>query len=193
LVYSTFLGGIASDYAEALAVDASGVVTVAGWSIGFNNDYPTTPGAYSVKRPFFAAIVSRLDMGVSLYGDLHGISIKTGGTQTLAVNAGKAHANRRYWIFGSMTGTKPGVNLLGVHIPLNPDLYTNVAMASVNTTAFTKFRGTLDANGLASAMFIVPANLPLPTGFTFHHAYVVYDASGRFFMASNAVPVRLIK
>jgi len=34
-------------------------------------------------------------------------------------------------------------------------------------------------------------NLPLPPGFTFHHAYVVYDASGRFYMASNAVPLRL--
>jgi hypothetical protein len=193
LVYSTFLGGSSSDHAEALAVDASGVVTVSGWTVGFNNDYPTTPGAYSVKRPFFAAIVSRLDMGVALYGDVHAISIKTGGKQKLTVNAGKAHANRLYWIFGSITGTKPGVNLLGVHIPLNPDLYTNVAMASVNTTAFTKFRGTLDANGLATASFVVPANLSVPAGFAFHHAYVVYDASGRFYMAGNAVPLTMRK
>ena len=64
-------------------------------------------------------------------------------------------------------------------------------MATVNTTVFTKFKGTLDADGRASATFNVPANLPIPSGFTFHHAYVVHDASGRFYMASNAVPLRL--
>ena len=58
---------------------------------------------------------------------------RTGGTQRLTVNAGKAHKNLRYWVFGSVTGTTPGVNLLGVHIPLNPDPYTDVPMANVNT------------------------------------------------------------
>jgi hypothetical protein len=191
LIYSTFLGGKASDLAEALTVDASGVATVAGLTIGLSSDYPTTLGAYSTKRVSLAAIVSRLDMGVPLYGDIHELSIKSGGTQVLTVNAGKTHANRSYWIFGSVTGTRPGLDLLRVHIPLNPDSYTNVAMAAVNTNAFTRFRGKLDANGLATASFNVPANLSVPSGFTFHHAYVVYDASGRFYMASNAVPVTL--
>ena len=122
---------------------------------------------------------------------MHQLSIKAGGTQRLTVNAGRAHANRLYWIFGSETGTRPGVDLLGVHIPLNPDLYTIIAMGAVNGKEFTKFRGTLDANGLAAASFNVPPNLPFPPGFTFHHAYVVYDATGRFYMASNAVPLRL--
>ena len=52
-------------------------------------------------------------------------------------------------------------------------------------------KGTLDGNGLASAAAIVPANLGLPLGITFHHAYVVYDANGMFYMASNAVPLVL--
>jgi hypothetical protein len=189
LVYSTFLGGSQGEGAPALSVDASGVVTVTG-STG-STDFPTTRGAYDTTYNRGDAFVSRLDMGVAMYGDVHEVSIRTGGTQSLTVNAGKAHANRLYWIFGSVTGTSPGVNLLGVHIPLNPDLYSNVAMANVNTTVFTKFRGSLDANGLATASFVVPANLPLPAGFTFHHAYVVYDASGRLYMASNAVPLRL--
>jgi hypothetical protein len=190
LVYSTYLGGSGWDHVRALSVDASGVVTVAGYSS--SPKFPTTGGAYdTTHNGSYVGFVSRLEMGVALYADVHEFSIKVGGTQGLSINAGKAHANRSYWIFGSVTGTRPGVNLLGVHIPLNPDLYTNVAMANVNTTVFTKFRGTLDANGLATASFVVPPNLPLPTGFTFHHAYVVYDASGKFYMASNAVPLRL--
>jgi hypothetical protein len=194
LTYSTFLGGggVGSgyDYAYALSVDASGVATLAGFTSSKN--FPTTSGAYDrTFNGYRDAFVSRLDMGVALYGDVHAIPITTGGTQRLTVNAGKAHATKLYWIFGSETGTSPGVNLLGVHIPLNPDLYSVIAMGTVNGKEFTKFRGTLDANGLATASFNVPANLPLPSGFTFHHAYVVYDASGKFYMASNAVPLRL--
>jgi hypothetical protein len=172
-----------------MSVDDSGVVTVTAGT--GSTDFPTTRGVYDTIYNKGDAFVSRLDMGVALYGDVHEVRIATGGTQKFTVNAGKAHANRLYWIFGSITGTQPGVNLLGVHIPLNPDLYTNVAMAAVNTNVFTKFRGALDAKGLATALFRVPANLPLPWGFTFHHAYVVYDASGKFYMASNAVPLRL--
>ena len=144
---------------------------------------PTSNGLVDV-------FISRLDMGVALYGDVHEILIKDGGTQRLTVNAGKTHANRLYWIFGSITGTTPGVNLLGVHIPLNPDLYTDVTIGFALPPIFVNFKGTLDANGLAAASFIVPSNLPLPSGFTFHHAYVVYGG-GRFYMASNAVPLRL--
>jgi hypothetical protein len=189
LVYSTYLGGLNDDFARALAVDASGVVTVAGYTGSI--DFPTTRGAFDTTLNVYDAFISRLDMGVALYGNVHHFSKVIGGTQTLTVNAGKAHANRLYWIFGSVTGTTPGVNLLGVHVPLNPDLYTDVAMGAVNTTVFAKFRGTLDGNGLATASFRVPSNLPLPAGFTFHHAYVVYDASGKFYMASNAVPLRM--
>ena len=131
-------------------------------------------------------------MGVALYGDVHEISISAGGTQKLTVNAGKAHAKRSYWIFGSVTGTTPGVPLGGVHIPLNPDPYTNFAFANVNANPpFKGFWGRLDANGLATASFIVPANLPVRPGFTFYHAYVVYDTSGKLYMASNPVPLRL--
>jgi hypothetical protein len=193
LIYSTFLGGSSTDFAEALAVDASGIVTIAGWTMATNTGkYPTTRGAYMLKSiGVFDTVVSRLDLGIPLYADVHQLPIRIGGAQRFTIGAGKAHANRLYWMFGSITGTVPGVNVLGVHVPLNPDLYTNVALSAVNTTVFTNFRGKLDANGRASASFNLPANVPLPSGFTFHHAYVVYDASGKIHMASNAVPLRL--
>ncbi len=73
----------------------------------------------------------------------------------------------------------------------NPDFYTEVAMASVNTSVFANFRSTLDANGLATASLNIPGNLSVPSsGLTLHHAYVVYGTSG-FHMASNAVPITL--
>ena len=44
-----------------------------------------------------------------------------------------------------VTGTTPGVNVLGVQIPLNPDLYTNFTIGSVFLPPFTNFRYCLIA------------------------------------------------
>ena len=44
LVYSTYLGGSNTDYANGLAVDASGAIYVAGYTGSI--DFPTTPGAF---------------------------------------------------------------------------------------------------------------------------------------------------
>ena len=173
-----------------------GVVTVAGSAI--SGDFPTTSGAYDTTYngghiPFLEgdAFVSRLSMGVAFYADHYELSLKQAGTQNLWLDAGAVHANRSYAIFGSVTGTTPGLDLLGIHIPLNVDPYTDITIASAVPPIFVKFRGTLDSKGEATASFNVPANLPVLSGFTFHHAYVVYDASGTFYMASNAVPLRL--
>ena len=37
------------------------------------------------------------------------------------------------------------------------------------------------------------ASLPSAIGLVFHHAYLVYDAKNNFYMASNAVPLQLVK
>lgn len=128
---------------------------------------------------------------LALTTDRSTISIATGGTQKFTLDAGTSHANRLYWIFGSMSGTKPGVNLVGFHVPLNPDAYTDVAYFATNSTVFASFRGVLASDGTASASLNVPSGLP-PGSYDFHHAYVLHDAAkSRVFMASNAVQLRL--
>jgi FG-GAP repeat len=124
--------------------------------------------------------------------DVHRIDIAKGGTQAMSLDAGAAHANRSYWIFGSITGSTPGINLGGFHIPLNPDPYTDLALSLVSQAPFLEFRGTLDASGKATTSFVVPAALPLPP-LTLHHAYVVFGAGGVLFMSSNAVPLNMVK
>ena len=95
-----------------------------------------------------------------------------------------------FWIFGSITGTKPGIALNGVHIPLNYDPYTELAMG-MPSPLYVGFRGTLDALGRAKASFNVPSGLPKSVpALTLFHAYVTYGPQGITF-ASNAAPVRL--
>ncbi|MGZ4055752.1 MAG: DUF7948 domain-containing protein, partial [Bacteroidia bacterium] len=46
LVYSNLIGGIYSDYAYALEINAAGEAYITGYSTNFNLDFPTTAGAY---------------------------------------------------------------------------------------------------------------------------------------------------
>ncbi|MHC4852479.1 MAG: hypothetical protein ACYTF5_10710, partial [Planctomycetota bacterium] len=106
--------------------------------------------------------------------------------------------NRSYWIFGSVTGTTPGITLASaigaVHIPLNPDIWTDYTIGMANTATLSNTKATLDASGTAQAAFNIPkVNLPGAIGVVFYHAYLVYDAKNNFYMASNPVPLKLVK
>jgi hypothetical protein len=120
------------------------------------------------------------------------LELTTPSTQTLTLDAGATHPFHNYWIFGSFTGTKPGIALNGVRIPLNYDPYTELAMG-MPAPIYVGFRGILDATGKATASFNIPAGLPKSVpAMTLYHAYVIYGNQGITF-ASNAAPLRLIR
>ncbi len=126
------------------------------------------------------------------------VSIATGGTQVFTLNAGNQNASRLYWLFGSITGTTPGVTLgspVGsVTIPLVPDLYTNITIALPNSAFLVQTKGALNTSGQAQASFVVPKITDQNAiGVTFYHAYLVYDASNNFYLASNPVSLRLVQ
>ena len=99
------------------------------------------------------------------------------------------NAGRSYWVFGSVSGTAPGVSLPGIRVPLNPDAYTDFTIGHGNSSLLLRTRGTLDANGRATAGIRIPSGLPSSAAsLTLHHAYVVFDAQGRLYSASGAVP-----
>lgn len=117
----------------------------------------------------------------------HVLRRTNGGTQTLRLQAGVAHAGRSYWVVGSLNGTKPGVALLGLHFPINPDPYTVATLSPLGPPWFLGFQGRLDGTGRATARISVPPGLP---ALTFQHAFVVHDATS-LHMVSNAASLRL--
>jgi Galactose oxidase, central domain len=120
------------------------------------------------------------------------VSIANGGKQRLDLDVGVGGRGKSYWVIGSMTGTVPGVNLSGVHIPINHDPYTVLAITHTNGREFTGFRGALSARGLATATLNIPAKLAIPPGFRLYHACIVYDGStGKILGASNPVSLEL--
>ncbi len=133
---------------------------------------------------------------LALATDTHKVSVTTGGTQKLQLDAGPANAGRNYWVFGSVTGTKPGVTLGSatgpVTIPLVPDLYTTLTISLANTGPWVSTRGTLDATGKAQASIVVP-KVPAALGVVLYHAYLVYDAKNNFYLASNPTTLLTVK
>lgn len=126
----------------------------------------------------------------SFASDVPTISVSKGGSQNLTLATSTALAGKRYWIFGSLKGTLPGITVAGVHINLIPDAYTTLLMGLGNSAIFKDFRGTLSATGAATASLNLPAMLPIPIGTRLHHAYLVYDATtGQIHKSSNPASV----
>ena len=60
LVYSTFLGGGASDQGTGIAIDGEGNAYVTGW--GNSTDFPTTPGAFDTTGDSGEAFIAKLNI-----------------------------------------------------------------------------------------------------------------------------------
>jgi hypothetical protein len=103
--------------------------------------------------------------------DTHTVQKAKGGTQQLFIDGGSTRANRLFWIFGSFTGTTPGIRLDGLDFPLNPDIYTDLAIVATNSSNLVNFRGVLDSSGKATARLIVPV---VPSAGNLHHAALLY-------------------
>ena len=120
----------------------------------------------------------------SLWAQDEQISAATGGQLQFDLVAGSPQSGNLYFLGGSITGTSPGFQLGGVTVPLVYDAYT---VASAGSVLLPGSIGVLDANGRGTAMFDLPPLIGAGfTGTTFHHAYIVLDASLTPTMASNA-------
>lgn len=101
----------------------------------------------------------------------------------------KLRSHFRLWIFGSITGTSPGIPLASaagtVTMPLDPDPYTDITIAFANVRPFVKTRGVLDANGEATAQITGGPLTSSAIGIVLYHAALVYDNSGNFYLATN--------
>lgn len=105
----------------------------------------------------------------------------TGGTHTLTIDCGAAHANHLYLVLGSLSGTSPGFpSPLGpITIPLNPDSWLNVALGYANTSIYSNTLGLLDGGGRPTnpVTFNLPPGVPGLAGLTLHHAVIAFDAT----------------
>jgi hypothetical protein len=122
-------------------------------------------------------------------GDYWVISLPTGGAQPIQLDAGSSHANQPYYLLGTLSGTSPGFSFGGVSVPLNLDAYSTLVLSSPNQPPLLGGFGTLDANGQATATFVIPP-LPIPGPINVHHGYDGISG-GTPVYASGALPGQL--
>ncbi|MBL8722986.1 MAG: hypothetical protein JNK49_03025 [Planctomycetes bacterium] len=137
-------------------------------------------------------------IGVAVRGMLGGLTAMpasipaTGGVQTWEADAGIANAGRFYVFAGTLSGTRPGFNIVGVQVPLNNDFWLPLSIQAANGPVYSSSWGVLDGNGRASAAFNFPAGFSWLQTAVFHHAFVVVDpisVQGTF--VSNPASLRL--
>lgn len=135
-----------------------------------------------------------LFLGPSLSSNTTSLSLATGGTQQLELAAGPTVGpGLPYLVLGSASGTAPGIDALGVHVPLNLDAYTMFTLGHPNTPPLVRSLGLLDAQGRANAAFkLPPAADPSLAGITVQHSFLLLDGSSFApLSASNAVALQL--
>ena len=121
------------------------------------------------------------------------LSLAGGGTQTMLLDAGATHAGSFYWIFGSVTGTSPGILFPGgILLPLNFDPYFNLTLKSPFLGIFGGFFALLDGDGKAEASITIPPGSdPGLAGVTLYHAATISAVFGTVDAATNASSVLL--
>ena len=151
-------------------------------------------GNYSTAPDSGDSYLAKWGSENALTSDAASISLTTGGQQPLALDSGAAQAGWFYFVFGSVTGTTPGIDFGGgVLLPLNFDIFFNLTLTKPNLAAFGNYRGMLDAAGQAQATFTLPALMdPSLVGVTINHAYLAGSTFGVPEFASNAVPLTLV-
>lgn len=127
--------------------------------------------------------------------DAKSLSLSSGGTANLALEAGFAHAGELALVLGSVSGTAPGQPIApGLSLPLNPDAYFAYTLAQPNHAPLSGSLQVLGAGGAASASFTLPAASSASlVGTLVQHAFVTIDvAAGAITFASNARAVELL-
>lgn len=125
----------------------------------------------------------------SLYADRATISIANGGTQVLNLRGTLLQGGSTYLVAGSVSGTSPGIDLGGLIVPLNPDIYFLLSVELPNTIIGNSL-GTLDAFGRGRATFTLPQGYPELLGLSAYHAWVRVLPTLDF--ASNFVKVDFV-
>ena len=125
--------------------------------------------------------------------DVDTISAAAGGVVTLTTSVGPIYAGNTFAVGGSMSGTSPGIPFGAVTVPLVQDAYFDLTTMNFNMLPFSNTLGTLDANGEATSLIILPPGVAASfVGQTAHHAAAVLDSSLTLVHATNPAPTLVV-
>jgi hypothetical protein len=169
LVYCGYLGGAQRDTVSGIAVDAAGMVYLAGNTSNAEKDFPVTGGPDpTYNGGLFDVYVAKIALTDALTASG---STRPGGTIALHLQAEEARG-LRYQV-GSSLGTGPtplDTRVIGV----SADVLLLLSVSGFWPQVFQDFAGMLDGQGKASAAIHIPDDSKL-IGTELHTAYVTID------------------
>ena len=133
------------------------------WSINFDVEYSLSFSG--PHREYLDNLFLKVDSNT--------LSQSSGASANFTLTAGRANAGRVHLLLASFSGTEPGTTLPGgLHLPLNLDGLTTLALQPSSAGIFSGFVGTLDANGESQAQLSPPAT-PSLAGLQLYFAYTL--------------------
>ena len=167
--------------------------------VGGSLTAPSAPGSYTLSisnvganairqgetgSPFWAVdgasngSVTNLTINVvGLSASPPTLSVGSGGSQTLSLDAGACNAGGTYFVLGSLSGDSPGLPLPGgFTLPLNADAYFNLTLTNPNSALLANSLSLLNGAGKGTSTFTIPAGAPAGlVGLTAHHAFLALN------------------
>lgn len=128
----------------------------------------------------------------TLFGEPDTLSLLTGGTFDMTLDAGPPFAGDLYIVLGSLAGTAPGLPVDSVVLPLAFDTFTSFTLTAANSPNLPNTLNFLGGTGQSTAGFVLPLGTnPALAGFSFYFAYLGFDfgGTGAATIASNPVSV----
>lgn len=132
----------------------------------------------------------------SLWAPTSTVSRSAGGVLDFDIVTGTAHAGELFMLLGSAAGTNRGIDLDGLHVPLNQDLLMLILWWNASSGALGRSAGMLDALGAGAAsvrLAAYPFN-PILLGQTLDFACTFTDPNSlQTLRVSNGVKVRIVQ
>jgi hypothetical protein len=125
----------------------------------------------------------------ALKADVYEIHAQTGGTVHFTLEARSDQPYRDYLVFGSVTGSMPGIYLPDtlVKLPINWDIFSLVVITYANSSIFENFKGSLDASCLSNATL----NVGPMYGISGFHMFFAYALAHPWDCASNPISIEV--
>lgn len=125
--------------------------------------------------------------------DVNTLSARTGGVVNFSLDAGPTYFWRIYILFGSVSGTAPGLMLpSGKVLPINWDYFSDYILVNMNTPMFHNFIGMLDHDGIGSAQLNTVGAGFVSQGCIGKKLYFAYCTSCYWDFVSNPVEIEIV-
>ncbi len=138
-----------------------------------------------------AFVVQRINFFPELYANAYELSSVTGSDIDFMLDAGSTFAGRNYLVLASLAGSSPGMNVNGVHVPLNWDWVSDFIYNNLGLPAFQDFFSNLDGSGQAVATLNL-SSAPGLAPFVGQNLTFAFAVTGPVDFASNPLEIEIL-